>query len=320
MGAVWRALTKLQPALLVLAFGAMGLLLARRWDALAGTEWHVRPGWLALSGVLLVAGWVVELGIWQRALAWFGGRLGFGDVVTTWFASAVVRYLPGNVWQPLSLTVRCQALGIRPVVTIAGASLLHILNVAGTLLVMAIYIAYWGVPAGVPVVGGLPVWWAAVPAAPAAILLVWPGLVVGLANRALVAFGYAPFPPGLTRRRIASGLAVNLAMWALLASAFAAFVMGVARPAGAPGGFAAAQVAAAYPIAYVIGFLSFITPSGIGVREGVLYTLVAPLLGPAPALVASLAMRAWELALELAIALLVVVRRPRRAKNANEAS
>ena len=48
------------------------------------------------------------------------------------------------------------------------------------------------------------------------------------------------------------------------------------------------------------GYISFITPSGLGVREGVAYLLWAPLIGGATATIAALAMRLWLMLGELA--------------------
>ncbi len=53
------------------------------------------------------------------------------------------------------------------------------------------------------------------------------------------------------------------------------------------------HLVAAYAIAYAIGFVSLLTPSGLGVREGAFYLLLAPLLGGGFVTVIALAMRIW---------------------------
>ncbi len=57
-----------------------------------------------------------------------------------------------------------------------------------------------------------------------------------------------------------------------------------------------------YPIAYAIGFLSFITPSGFGVREGAFFVLLSPILSGGVVTVIALAMRLWTTAGELVMA------------------
>jgi glycosyltransferase 2 family protein len=56
---------------------------------------------------------------------------------------------------------------------------------------------------------------------------------------------------------------------------------------------------ATYAAAWVIGFLSFLTPGGIGVREGVLAYLLGLWLPPGVAIVISLLSRLWIVAGEL---------------------
>jgi uncharacterized membrane protein YbhN (UPF0104 family) len=59
---------------------------------------------------------------------------------------------------------------------------------------------------------------------------------------------------------------------------------------------------AAYPMAFAIGFVSLITPSGLAVREGALFVLLSPIVGGAQALVIALGMRVWEIVLDAAVA------------------
>src|SRR5262252_5431169 len=102
-----------QPVAIALAFALLAGLLRSQWDALKSLDWHLQPRWLALSGACIVGGWLVEVALWSRLVAILGGRLRYIRAVQFWFASAIVRYIPGNVWQPLSLAARCRAEGVR---------------------------------------------------------------------------------------------------------------------------------------------------------------------------------------------------------------
>ena len=64
----------------------------------------------------------------------------------------------------------------------------------------------------------------------------------------------------------------------------------------------APHLVAAYPIAYAIGFISLITPSGLGVREGAFYLLLAPIMGGGAITIVALAMRLWTTLGELVAA------------------
>ena len=56
-----------------------------------------------------------------------------------------------------------------------------------------------------------------------------------------------------------------------------------------------------YAIAWGIGFLSFVTPGGLGVREGVLSLLLTIVLPPARAMLVALLSRLWTLSVELLV-------------------
>ncbi len=58
-------------------------------------------------------------------------------------------------------------------------------------------------------------------------------------------------------------------------------------------------VTGTYAVAWSIGFLSIITPSGLGVREGVLSLLLTSVLPPATATLVALLSRLWTLSTEL---------------------
>ena len=75
-------------------------------------------------------------------------------------------------------------------------------------------------------------------------------------------------------------------------------------------GALAPHLIAAYAIAYSVGFLSIITPSGFGVREGALYLLLVTVMDPAVVTVAALAMRFWTMIGEVTMAILATVTEP----------
>ena len=113
-----RMLHLLQPALVVIALVFVGLLLAAQWQELRAYPWTLRPGWLLVSALFLLASWAMEIGIWRSLLHAVGAGLPFAPAVRIWFLSAVVRYIPGNIWQPLSMTIQAQRWGVPAEATI----------------------------------------------------------------------------------------------------------------------------------------------------------------------------------------------------------
>ena len=90
-------------------------------------------------------------------------------------------------------------------------------------------------------------------------------------------------------------LSVYLLLWVLLGTAFFLFIKSLCP-------ISVSQllvVTGIYAVAWSIGFLSVITPSGLGVREGVLSLLLTTVLPPATATLVALLARLWTLAAEL---------------------
>jgi len=118
--------------------------------------------------------------------------------------------------------------------------------------------------------------------------------LLGLARRRLPGLDGGDLVPAPgTVALLAAGYA---AYWAVTGLAFAALVASVHRLA--PG--EVPLVVAAYAAAYAVGFLSLLTPAGLGVREGVLVVALSPVLPAGPALVVALVSRVWMMAAELA--------------------
>ena len=88
-----------------------------------------------------------------------------------------------------------------------------------------------------------------------------------------------------------------LLLWGLLGIAFFLFIKSLA-PVD-PSQFL--MLTGIYAIAWGTGFLSFLTPSGLGVREGVLSLLLTIFHPPATAMLIALLSRLWTLSVELLV-------------------
>src|SRR5262249_57769494 len=84
--------------------------------------------------------------------------------------------------------------------------------------------------------------------------------------------GCSPFLPSLSVLRM---VIVGVVSWAVVSTCFALLVYSAAgRWPVSP-----LLVASAFAAGYVGGFASFITPAGLGVREGIIAVILGPALG-----------------------------------------
>jgi uncharacterized membrane protein YbhN (UPF0104 family) len=303
-------LQRLQPLFLLLAFGLIFLLLRGQWDELRRQQWRLHGGWLALSGLCMVASWAVEVWVWQQLLRHLGGQLAYAAAWRVWFLSAIVRYVPGSIWQPLSMTLHCRRLGIRPEATLTSIVLFQVISLLAVAPVAAVYF---------PLVGGNTTWAAPLRSAtpglvlllllPVVIFLLKPGWLLEILNWILQKAGRPTLEAQVAGRELALLLAASVANWLLWGVAFAALVFAIQLYSAERIIQLAPHLIMVYSIANAVGLVSVITPSGFGAREGAFYLLLSPLLDGGSVMLAALAMRVWNMAGEMVLAALSLLKR-----------
>jgi hypothetical protein len=295
----------LQPLFLSLAVVVIAWLLYTQWETLVAYPWHFAPIWLAATVALLGLTWAVEVEIWRRLLAQVGGRLGYLAAVRVWFLSAVLRYIPGNIWQPLSLVVYCRRYGIAPEATFTSIAIYQVVLLLAATPMAVAYLALRGpAPAVARLTAGIPPWLYLLLLAPVVALVLRPGWMLAMLNRLLVRMGRPPLEVRLSSLGLAGLVLAQVVNWLMWGATYAAFTFGVTGLDFAEQAELAGLMVVAYPVAYTIGFLSFISPSGFGVREGALYLLLVPRLEGAIIAVIALAFRLFTTCGELLVALL----------------
>jgi glycosyltransferase 2 family protein len=295
----------LQPAVLILSLVAIGWFLANQWPTLRNYPWRLDWGWLFVTGLLTLASWGAEIAVWRHLLSTLGGKLPYWVAVRLWFLSAVVRYIPGNIWQPLSLTLHSRRHGIAPEATITSLILFQVITMLAIAPIFVIYFLWIDTKSlAAQFVAGFPpalIWTALVPLV---LFLLRPQWLLALLNWALARIGRPPLATQLTSGALLTLIFVAWVDWILWGGVFAALTFAVAG-AGVTGGAAHAPLLiASYPIANAIGFLSLITPSGFGVREGAMYLLLTPQIAGGVVTVIALAVRVWGILGELLMALI----------------
>lgn len=297
----WKQIRRIAGILLAVAIlFFLGDLLYRTWGDLAkaGFKFEFDLPRLAISLALLVIARAFAVEAWRRILLALGAQIGFAFGARVWFLSNLTRYVPGNVWQVATMMVMVEQKGVSKTNALLSQVIYTAIALgnAGLLGLMFVLVR--------PEIlnGVLPVSIAAY--APLIAALAFLALIVFLAlppvNRLMVAL-----TARLTRRAIAApaptfarGLVpplFSLAMWLTNGVAFFLFVDSITP-------LPLAQLPAYIAMnagAYWIGYASFLTPSGLGVREGVLAWMLSSFF-PAPvALALSLVTRLWTTAGEI---------------------
>jgi len=288
----------LQGLILAAALFFLGGVLYRQWDQVRAYPWQLAWTWLAGSFVVLGATWLLQVGLWRWLLGRLGGLLGRAQAWRIWWLSNIIRYIPGNVWQYLGMVYLCQEVGIGQVQTLTSVVLHQAISIgAGLLVAGAYFLLTWDLALGTKLLPFLI-------ALPVSLFLLQPRVFGRAINALLVRLGRQPIQFALTSRDLLALFVAHVISWLLYGLGFYLFVR-AAYPVGLS---ELPRLGAAFAAAYVIGFLSLLTPSGLGVREGVLLYLLSLSLPLPVATVLAVASRLWLIAGELAstgVALLV---------------
>jgi uncharacterized membrane protein YbhN (UPF0104 family) len=251
----------------VLSLTVIAFQLWNAWPQLATTKVQALPAFFAL--LFACASLALNATLWHRMLLRLGAQVQQGTAVRVWFASQIVRYAPGNVWHLLGRASLSAKHGLN--IEIVGISLIIELlqTITSALVVAALSIPFWS--------RSQPQTYWLVLLFPLFVCYSFPNLIqypltwiLRRAGRQTVLPPLRPYDlyallPGYCLGWVLYGCGLFLLAQSLYSVDWQTFPI----------------IAGSFAIAWVIGFLSFITPSGLGVREGVLSYLLSFVL-PTP--------------------------------------
>src|SRR5712691_2441545 len=275
----------LQIGLPVLIIGFFLYQVKNNWSALTAQSFHLNGWLLALAFVGFVCQEISYGLIWKAVLARLGARLGLRASLRIYLASEFVRYIPGNVWHVLTRILWVGKYGVSRPVAFASMAIELITKLAAGMLVFSMSLLFWqdygkvgsllrgslldilGVAGIIDLFIGL-----------------HPRVLNGVLNWALRRMKREPIQLTLRYSDILFITLAWCASWIVAGSAF--YILLLALWPAAP--LVAWPICIGiYAIAWDIGFVSFITPGGLGVREAAIVALFALTL-PLPAGLASI--------------------------------
>ncbi len=282
------------------------LVLAIRWFlarwaevGAGGTRPEVAWGWIAVASVLLLLHAGTALVIWRQVLAAVGSTLPWRDAVDSWAPALLARYVPGKVWSNAVRLALARRAGVALVATtgaiiweillaITGAALIALLMLVGrdgatrqaALGLIGATAAVWGI---VVLVGRRP-----------------------SASDLLRRLGGAA--PARDPRVLLPALWTGMVGWLHFGLAHVAVVAALAPVALVD----IPLIVRAVALAWAAGFVAFIVPMGLGVRDGILLALLAPLLDPPRALLFVALARLVQLSVDAAVTLIWLIARASR--------
>lgn len=270
-----------------LRLGALALIVVsvtfaviKTWNGLPrGYHWTIN-WWLLAAGFLLLTGQELSFAfIWRFILSRLGSTLDVRSAQQIYLGSEFVRYIPGNVWHVITRIVWAEQRGVPRVSGFASMTIELATKITSAALVFAASLFFWPdvlglagqVSHGVPLTIGLI-------GVPLLLIGLYPRILTGTLNFGLRKLGRAPVTFSLGYRDILGITLLWAASWVVAGAGFYLIIRSLAQPPLASVPLTVNAVAMAigiYAIGWDIGFLTFVTPGGLGFRE----LAIAALLG-----------------------------------------
>ncbi len=265
---------------------------------------------MVASGVVVLVTYALLVQVWRLILREWKASLSFGDAVRIWCVSNLGKYIPGKVWQIAAMGKLAKNASVPPAAAAGSAILNTLVNIAVGFAVGVVAgfksldalsqgHATLGIGVTILAIGGV---------------LLLPAMIPRLTAVARRVTGRDLDLGTLPIRAVYIAIGGNVVAWLLYGWSFQLLVHGVLGRA--PGHFA--DYVAAYALSYVIGYLAFFIPGGLGAREGMLALSLGALnlANPKEALAIAIVSRLWLTILEVIPGLLYLTGGPRTATQA----
>ena len=252
-----------------------------QWKQLAAHPFQWNPWLIALAfGGFLLQELSYGL-IWQAVLNRLGSRIDLRTSLRIYLASEFVRYIPGNVWHVLARILWVGKYGVSRPIAFTSMTIELITKLAAGAFIFACSLLFWGTLGTVHTLLVGKSFLIVLGILLLLLLLVFlhPRILGTLLNTALRLLKKEPITLTLRYTDILLVTAAWCVSWIIAGSAF--YILTLALWPTLP--LAALPICVGiYAIAWDIGFVSFITPSGLGFREGAIEGLFVLALSTLP--------------------------------------
>jgi hypothetical protein len=268
---------------------------AKEWDAVSKTISSLSWESLVLSVISIVVGMFATVRVWQHLLAALGTELAYPRALQINLVGQLGKYLPGSVWSYLmqaELGRRYDVPRPRALVTLVLSAGLAIAT-ALTISVFAIgpLLGQWGHVAWLLALG------------PLAMIIAIPRVMQLIANLMLKVMRRPGLEAPIKGRHVAHAVVWSFVSWLL----FGVHLWALASSLGMLSFPNYLLVTGAFGLAMSAGFVAFVLPSGVGVREAVIVAAISPIMPGGPALAFALTSRLLFTVADVSSALLAIL-------------
>ena len=272
-----RVLNALRIALALLVVAAVGLAVARNWVAVSADLRKIDAGSLLLAAGLVSLAPIFTLLGWRCILADLGSPLHLAPAGGIFFVGQLGKYVPGSVW---SIVAQAE-MGTRLDIPRRRSAVVGLITL-GVAAVCGLVVGLPALPALFHRDDTASLVWALLLALPLFAVLLWPRLLNGGIAVGLRLLRRERLEHRLSGRAVLETAGYFIAAW--VASGLHAWVLvsAVGESTVSPGRLAVVSICG-FALASTLAMFTVILPAGVGVREGLLVLLLAPVTSPSAA-------------------------------------
>jgi len=277
----------LQVLLIVVVFYFLARNLYLNWNKIVQYDWNINYYFLAYSFLLLMVGsFLIALG-WNLILRVLGGKLGYKRALKIFFITDLAKYVPGKVWTIVGKVYLCAKEGIPIAKTSASVVIQPLIQVIAGILMFLLSLPFWTKTSGF-----MSRLYLFLPLIPIGLILLHPAIMTKPLNFVLTRLKQKPIELNIKYRDILLILLLWCGLWILTGVASYFLIISIYP-------FPVSQLPVVIGIFSIAGISQFLTPSGIGVLEGVLTVLLGLYLPVHIAIFIALLTRVWKTVTEL---------------------
>lgn len=278
----------LSGVVVVAIFSFLGRNIYRNWEEVSGYEWRFNYVSLGLSFFFLVCTLFLTAVTWRLILSKLGGQLKLGQALKVWFYSSLGKYVPGKVWLVLGRVRLCEKEGLGRGNPFLSVGLEIALTVVSGLLLFLFSLIFWFQE---ELRGYLIFTFLLIPVG----AILYPPLLNSVINLGLKLMKKDSIRLPIKYGEVLGLLALYLVIWIIHCVGFCFFVdsiysISLDRVPIFSGIFA---------ISVISGLLAVFAPAGLGIKEGVMASLLSLYMPISIATLIAILYRLWFIVVEM---------------------
>ena len=287
----------LEVAVIILAAFYIGREIVENKAVVIDHLYDLNWGLLALAWLTYIGYFLTRSLAWRQIMSDLGVSLPLARASRIWFLSEFSRYIPGNVWSFLGRVYLAEKAGVAKKITAASLAIEMIFLVGSTTVFVALYFLL------LPYHAAAAYRWLFLLAIPTVILLLTPKVLRNIINKLLKLMKKEPIKFKFSSAKLLIVLILFTLAWAFYG--FGSYLT-MAAVVGV-GQFSIWWLASTFIVAWLIGYISIVTPMGLGVREGAVVAALSPLISDGLAGLVAVITRIWLMISELSVLVLFVI-------------